>query len=353
MAVRNGEAHLRDALDSVLAQSVADYEFVVVDDASTDGTPGILSEYRRQDSRIRILTNDARLGPYPSANRALLESRGSVIARHDADDISPQDRFAIQLDALRSDPDTSLVTGAVEIFGDTTTKTGGISRPPAWHPRLEWELLFTNVVGAGSQVMFPRVLRDKPVLFPAQHPFAEDYGLWCSLARLGRVVCPGQVVYRYRRHGASISSRSRAGQLESFARIRHSYQSQYLGSAVSERVTADVARFWTRDGSGAWADGVPAVLATLAELRARFLAYVGQRFGAAARARLDDEVDRDLSDRLSYWLFRSMRCRDYRACGDLLGIARSRGESLSVARDAVGQVVSGVARRVATRGGCV
>src|ERR1700738_4398315 len=91
MAVRDGEPYVRDAITSVLSQSVADFEFLIVDDGSTDGTPGILSEYRARDSRISIFRNDTRLGPYPSANRALTHARGRVIARHDADDISPAD----------------------------------------------------------------------------------------------------------------------------------------------------------------------------------------------------------------------------------------------------------------------
>src|SRR5947209_7962472 len=113
MAVRNGEPYIRDAIESVLAQSVSDFEFLIVDDASTDQTASILSEYRRQDSRIRVWQNHRQLGPYPSVNRMLLHARADVIARHDADDVSPPERFSIQLDALESSPDVALVTGAV------------------------------------------------------------------------------------------------------------------------------------------------------------------------------------------------------------------------------------------------
>src|SRR6266446_6576122 len=100
MAVRNGEQYVSEAIESVLAQSVTDFEFLIVDDASTDGTPRILSEYQRRDSRICVWHNQSNLGPYPSANRALMRARGRFVARHDGDDISPPERFAIQLAAL-------------------------------------------------------------------------------------------------------------------------------------------------------------------------------------------------------------------------------------------------------------
>src|SRR6266851_6734363 len=291
MAVRDGELYVRDAIESVLSQSVTDFEFLIVDDGSSDGTPGILSEYQRRDSRICVFRNDSHLGPYPSANRALTEARGRVIARHDADDISPVDRFAIQLDAFDSAAETSLVTGAVEFFGGRRNDT---SHPPGWQPRLEWELLFTNAVGAGAHVMFPRMLGGAPVLFAAKQRYAEDYGLWCRLSRLGRVVCPTQVVYRYRQHGSSITSRHKAEQDECLARLRYDYQRQYLTPAVRNDTVADVSRFWNEDGArplGATADDIAAALG---DLRMRFLAYVEGRYGISDRVALAAEIDRAL-----------------------------------------------------------
>src|ERR1700738_2016230 len=86
MAVRDGEPYVRDAIESVLSQSVPDFEFLIVDDASTAGTSAPLPESQRRDSRISVCRNDSALGPYPSATRALTQARGRVIARHDADD---------------------------------------------------------------------------------------------------------------------------------------------------------------------------------------------------------------------------------------------------------------------------
>ncbi len=352
MAVRNGEVHLREAIESVLAQSVGDFEFVIVDDASTDNTPSILAEYQSQDSRLSVLHNESRLGPYPSANRALMHARGNVVARHDADDISPPDRFAIQLEALDSDQGISLVTGAVEVFCGNTGRVNMTIRPPSWQPRLEWELLFGNVVGGGAHVMFPRVVRGTPVLFPAKYLYAEDFGLWCSLSRLGRVSCPAQVVYRYRQHGVSISRRKTVEQYECLSKIRHEYQLQYLRSnAISRETAGEVARFWTGDGSRPLAEGVHRVNSILTELRANFLAYIEDRYGSSERATLEADLDKTLSERLGYWLFRSIKFRDWKALGDLLSIAGARGESVKVSGKALAQVAGACCRTVLRRGG--
>src|SRR5262245_10157638 len=243
-AVRNGQQHLREAVESVLAQSMGDFEFIIVDDASSDETPDILREFQRCDRRICLVRNGDCLGPYPSANRALTQARGRFVARHDADDISPPDRFAIQIEALESDEEISLVTGAVEYFGATRSGMGTIDRPPAWQPRLEWDLLFRNAVGAGGHVMFPRVVRGGPVLFRARRRYAEDYDLWCRLSRLGRVICPSDTVYRYRQHASSITTRLKHEQFECMSQIRHEYQAEYLRSDVSRAAADDVARFW-------------------------------------------------------------------------------------------------------------
>ena len=196
------------------------------------GAHRILCEYELRDSRITVLHNERSLGPYPSLNRALRRARGDVIARHDADDLSPPRRFAGQLAALASAPGVTLVTGAVEVFGATRKRRRRKIQPTVWQPRLEWELLFYNAVGAGGHTVFPRVVQGRPVFFSEDYPYAEDYALWCDLCRLGKVVCPSQVVYSYRRHKSSISSRKAAEQSDCGTKIRRAHQRRYLSSSI-------------------------------------------------------------------------------------------------------------------------
>jgi glycosyltransferase involved in cell wall biosynthesis len=338
MAVRDGEEHLGAALESVLAQSVNDFEFLIVDDASTDETGSILREYQRRDSRIRVLRNRKNLGPYASVNRALMDAVGACVARHDADDISPPDRFAVQMDAFGSGHDISLVTGAVEVF-DGSRRVNHVRRPPRWQPRLEWDLLFSNAVGAGSHVLFPRLIRGMPVLFPTRHRYAEDYWLWCHLSRLGAVVCPESIVYRHRVHPGSISSRNRTQQSKCASRIRREYQSSYLDPDVTSDAIVELSRFWTRDGRRPLGANIREILAMLASLRNRFLDYVLERYGLPAMKVLDAEIDEAMTERLAYWLVRSAWHREASSVRDLITSSAAMRETTKVAFKALNEVI--------------
>lgn len=344
MAVRDGEPFLREAIDSVLGQSFTDFELLIVDDASADETPAILDAYRRMDSRIVVLRNDVSMGPYPSANRALMQARGAVIARHDADDISIRDRFAVQLEALESAADVALVVGAFEVFHSPDVG-GVVSRPPDWQPRLEWDLLFTNVIGAGAHVMFPRVFQETRLLFPLRRPYAEDYALWCQLVRLGRVVCPTPVVYRYRQHGASITSRKGPQQYRCLSEIRHEYQAEYLGPDMSLEEGAELSRFCLVEGTSLTMS-LRRVAATLTRLRHAFLTYIDSRYGAPERDALEAQLDDDLVERLGYWLARSIGSHDARAVSDLLRVAGVEGRIMGASGHALRHASGAALRRL-------
>ena len=106
-------------MDSILNQTEKDWEFIICDDGSTDGTAGILRQYAERDSRIRVLTNAGNRGLPYSLNRCLAESRGKYIARMDADDFSVPDRFEKELAVLESRPELSIVGSQVALFDDS------------------------------------------------------------------------------------------------------------------------------------------------------------------------------------------------------------------------------------------
>jgi hypothetical protein len=195
--------------------------------------------------------------------------------------------------------------------------------------------------------MFPRVIRGKPVLFDTRHVYAEDYELWCRLCQLGRVVSPDAVVYRYRRHACSISSLHRVDQQQCADEICREYQAQYLRSVPSAGTDAELSRFWSLSGGeralGRRAAGIGS---TLAELRENFLEYVDERYGPESRAALQKEIDKSLSHRLGYWLYRSLRFRDTRGCRDLLAITVDRN-LVNVWATTLGYCASALRRRLA------
>ncbi|MBQ2244450.1 MAG: glycosyltransferase [Oscillospiraceae bacterium] len=110
MAAFNAEKYLREAMDSILAQTYGDLELIVLDDKSTDGSLQILKEYAAADPRVVVLENEQNMGLTKSLNKGLAVAKGEYIARMDADDISVPDRFAKQVAFLDSHPDYSFVS---------------------------------------------------------------------------------------------------------------------------------------------------------------------------------------------------------------------------------------------------
>ena len=121
--VYNAEGTLRAALDSILAQTCSDWEYIICDDASTDGTAEILREYSSRDARFRVMRNDRNLGLAASLNRCITFVRGEYIARMDGDDISLPERFEKQLSYLQSHPETDAVGCWMKTFGGEVDET--------------------------------------------------------------------------------------------------------------------------------------------------------------------------------------------------------------------------------------
>lgn len=103
------------ALDSLLAQTYDELEILAIDDASGDGTLGILEAYAARDERVRVLRNERNLGLIATLNRGVAEARGALIARMDADDVSARRRIERQLETLRRRPDVDVVGTAIEL----------------------------------------------------------------------------------------------------------------------------------------------------------------------------------------------------------------------------------------------
>ena len=107
MSVYNGSPYLREAIDSILQQTYEDFEFLIIDDGSTDGSRDVISSY--DDPRIELLENDINQGLPASLNRGIASARGEYIARQDADDISLPDRLQRQVHWLDTDNSTGVV----------------------------------------------------------------------------------------------------------------------------------------------------------------------------------------------------------------------------------------------------
>jgi len=178
MSIYNGERFLRKAVNSVLAQTFSDFEFLILDDGSTDNTWDILTGFR--DPRIRLIKNSKNMGLTRSLNKGLGLARGEYVARMDADDISLPERLQRQKEFLVKNQNIAMVGCWVEMIDEKGQKTKKVNFPIVPY-LLRWRLLFTNTF-AHSAVMF----RKDAVLgvggYSEKMRYAQDYDLWSRIS---------------------------------------------------------------------------------------------------------------------------------------------------------------------------
>ena len=121
MPIYNGERYLGEAIDSILGQTLRDFELLIIDDGSTDGSRGIIESY--SDSRINLVRNDCNLGLVATLNRGLELSRGDYIARMDCDDIALPTRLEKQVQYMDHNPEVGLCGTCYQWFDEKSTKT--------------------------------------------------------------------------------------------------------------------------------------------------------------------------------------------------------------------------------------
>jgi len=205
MAVFNGERFLRESIDSILAQSFADFEFLIVDDGSTDGTREIITSY--EDARIRLVVNEQNLGLTPSLNRGLQLAGGDFIARQDADDISEPERFEKQIAFLDANPDVALL-GAQYRYMDETGASWDTEPLPCSHHELSWALLFGTPFIHSAVMLRRQQALDSVGKYDESTSHAQDYEYWNRIAATHRVANLERCLVRYRCHTGSMTAAS-------------------------------------------------------------------------------------------------------------------------------------------------
>jgi glycosyltransferase involved in cell wall biosynthesis len=203
MSVLNGEAFLREAMDSVFNQSFEDFEFLVIDNASTDGTAAILKSY--DDPRLRVLRNDAVLTLTQSLNKGLAHAKGGYVARLDADDIAMPERLEQQAGFLDTHPEVALAASAWFDFDDVTPPPGVPAPvPPTDHRDLLAALASDNVL-AHSTLCFRRACVQEAGGYPEAFEYAMEYALYFRLAEHHRLAALPQPLVAIRNHSAQIT----------------------------------------------------------------------------------------------------------------------------------------------------
>lgn len=216
MPVYNAAAYLKDAVASVLQQSYADFELLIIDDGSTDNGPAILETFA--DPRIRLIRNRNNQGLIATLNEGLEQATGQdYLARMDADDLCLPDRLERQVRFMDENPSVDLCGSWLESFG---TADPQLWSPPVDDADIKCSLLFESVIYHPT-VLFRKTLLDgSAVRYAADYPHAEDYELWTRLMEQCRFANIDQVLLRYRLHAASVGAREASTQQHSADRVR-------------------------------------------------------------------------------------------------------------------------------------
>lgn len=233
----NGARHLPDAIASVLDQSLADLELIVVDDASTDGSAAVVRDAAARDPRVRLIVQDRNAGPGAARNRALAEARGVWIAVFDADDIMAPERLARLIARAEADQ-ADIVADNLLAFEDGAPHSARPFLPVRLFTAPRWVSLAQVIASSRIYARAPGLGYLKPVVRTAAWRTAgvrydqalrigEDYDLLTRLQAAGlRLRLEPAALYSYRRHPASISHAIRRDQLDAMLRADDAFEAE-------------------------------------------------------------------------------------------------------------------------------
>lgn len=219
--VYNMEAFIRPAVDSVLKQTVKDFEFLLIDDCSTDSSLEILNEYAGKDSRVKVLSTSVNSWAHVAANVGLDHAKGDYIAILDTDDILPFDRFEKQLNAFKNDPGLGVCGGNMQLFGDSNKR---ISTFQSDDLKIRMGLLFDSTMGHGTAMIRRSIIEDHSIRYNTDIYYAHDYHFFTQLAFDGQAKFTSipHVLYFYRWHELQTSTAKKQEQINYSDEVRKS-----------------------------------------------------------------------------------------------------------------------------------
>lgn len=179
MSVYNGQNYLDDAIQSILTQTYKDFEFIIINDGSTDKSLEIIKKYQMFDERIILISRENK-GLIASLNEGIEHSRGKYIARMDADDISLPTRFEEQIKFMEKNEHIGVCGTAIIGFSEHTQEK--VWTLNTANTTLKTELLFSSCFAHPSIFIRKKVIDQYNLLYDSNFPHAEDFELWTRIA---------------------------------------------------------------------------------------------------------------------------------------------------------------------------
>jgi glycosyltransferase involved in cell wall biosynthesis len=249
MPVRNGTRWLREAVDSVRDQTFRDFELVIIDDGSDDGTVQLLERCARDDDRVRVLRQPP-LGIVAALNLGITAARAPYLARLDADDVARSDRLASQLAFMERHDRVDLVGSAAQVIDEGGIVIGRVV-PPTDPGKLARHLRRGNPFVHSSVMMRAESVRR---LGGYRRAFgaAEDYDLWLRMAENGGIANLPEHLVALRRHDASISRRNAVRQSFSVRLAQRSAAARRSGADDPAAALAEPPDWWASEAETAF-----------------------------------------------------------------------------------------------------
>lgn len=180
MACYNASKYLREAIESILNQTYSDFEFLIIDDGSTDNSVEIIKEYVTKDNRIRLEQNDKNRGVSYTRNRGLELASGEWLAIMDADDIAPLNRLQICVEYINSHPDIDAVFGSYQLLSEDGV-LGKVNKASFWERHgkdVKAALFFRNIVSNGTCFLRREIITQNHLEYKEDFCGLEDYWMF-------------------------------------------------------------------------------------------------------------------------------------------------------------------------------
>jgi glycosyltransferase involved in cell wall biosynthesis len=230
MPAYNAEAYIAESIESVLAQTMGDFELVVVDDGSTDRTREIVLSY--PDSRVHLVVNERNLGVVAACNRTFAEAHGRYAAVLDSDDVMFPERLARQSAYLDNNPSTVMVASAGVVLqdGQLARTTSDESEPVV----IAWLMHLVNELGHSSVMFRKDAVESLGEYLRPECQYIEDFDFTHRLLRIGTVSRIPEVLVKFRSHSDSVSRTRQAEIMKVGTQILERLYAPMIGSAARE-----------------------------------------------------------------------------------------------------------------------
>jgi glycosyltransferase involved in cell wall biosynthesis len=229
MPVYNAEKYVGEAIESILNQTYRDFEFLIINDGSTDNSATVIQSYK--DERIRYVENGANLRLIATLNKGIELAGGKYIARMDADDISESNRLQTQVTFMTAHPEIGVCGSWFHSIG---SGSNSLSKYPTDDFNIRYAALYQCPFCHPTIMFRTPVMMQHGIKYSSEYPHAEDYELWLRMSRVTQMANIPESLLKYRQHDSSISKIESETQNRLNLRIRKHFFSE-AGINVSDQ----------------------------------------------------------------------------------------------------------------------